>query len=133
MTLVINVISGGQIYPKVMEKHLNEELPFIASENILMDAVKRGGDRQALHEKIRQYSQQVAARVKLEGGDNDLAELLLADADFGLTPESLAALMDVKKFIGCAPEQTMEFIEGYVKPVLQKNSALLGEEAKIEL
>ncbi len=79
LTLLINVISGGTVYPKVMEKHLNEELPFIASENILMDAVSRGGDRQDLHEAIRQYSQIAAAHVKLEGRDNDLLDMLLND------------------------------------------------------
>lgn len=133
LTLVINIIYGGQIYPKVMEKHLNEELPFIASENILMDAVKRGGDRQALHEKIRQYSQQAAARVKLEGLDNNLTELLLSDEAFGLTSEGLAQLMDVRKFIGCAPEQTEEFIDAYVKPLLEANRYLLGTDSAIEL
>lgn len=89
LTLIINVVSGGVIYPKVMEKHLNEELPFIATENILMDAVSRGGDRQDLHEAIRQYSQKAAAHVKLEGKDNDLLDMLLEDKRFGLTKESL--------------------------------------------
>ncbi|MGM9522343.1 MAG: adenylosuccinate lyase [Oscillospiraceae bacterium] len=133
LTLLINVIKGGRIYPKVMEKHLNEELPFIASENIMMDAVNRGGDRQELHEAIRQYSQKAAARVKLEGGDNNLLELLLADARFGLTEESLKEVLDVRKFVGCAPEQTVEFIEAYAAPVIEENKDMLGLEAQVRV
>ena len=133
LTLVINVIKGGRIYPKVMEKHLNEELPFIASENIMMDAVNRGGDRQELHEAIRQYSQKAAARVKLEGGDNNLLELLLADGKFGLTEESLAEVLDVRKFVGCAPEQTEEFVRDYAAPIIDKNRDLLGLDAQVRV
>ena len=116
LTLIINVVSGGVIYPKVMEKHLNEELPFIATENILMDAVSRGGDRQDLHEAIRQYSQKAAAHVKLEGKDNDLLDMLLEDKRFGLTKESLKDILDVRRFVGCAPHQTEEFINKFAKP-----------------
>jgi adenylosuccinate lyase len=133
LTLIINVIKGGRIYPKVMEKHLNEELPFIASENIMMDAVNRGGDRQELHEAIRQYSQKAAARVKLEGGDNNLLELLLQDEKFGLTEESLREVLDIRKFVGCAPEQTVEFIEVYAKPVIEQNKELLGLDAQVRV
>lgn len=133
LTLVINVIKGGRIYPKVMEKHLNEELPFIASENILMDAVSRGGDRQELHEAIRQYSQKAAATVKLEGGDNDLLTSLLHDERFGLTEESLKEVLNVEKFIGCAPLQTEEFLENYARPVIEKYKDLLGAEEQIRV
>ena len=133
LTLTINVVSGGIIYPKVMEKHLNEELPFIATENILMDAVSRGGDRQDLHEAIRQYSQKAAAHVKLEGKDNDLLDMLLEDKRFGLTKESLKDILDVRRFIGCAPHQTEEFINKFAKPVIEKNKDLLGLRAEINV
>ncbi len=133
LTLIINVVSGGVIYPKVMEKHLNEELPFIATENILMDAVSRGGDRQDLHEAIRQYSQKAAAHVKLEGKDNDLLDMLLEDKRFGLTKESLKDILDVRRFVGCAPHQTEEFINKFAKPVIEKNKDLLGLHAEINV
>lgn len=133
LTLIINVVSGGVIYPKVMEKHLNEELPFIATENILMDAVSRGGDRQDLHEAIRQYSQKAAAHVKLEGKDNDLLDMLLEDERFGLTKESLKDILDVRRFVGCAPHQTEEFINKFAKPIIEKNKDLLGLRAEINV
>ena len=133
LTLTINVVSGGIIYPKVMEKHLNDELPFIATENILMDAVSRGGDRQDLHEAIRQYSQKAAAHVKLEGKDNDLLDMLLEDKRFGLTKENLKDILDVRRFIGCAPRQTEEFINKFAKPVIEKNKDLLGLRAEINV
>ena len=133
LTLLINVIRGGTVYPKVMEKHLNEELPFIASENILMDAVSRGGDRQDLHEAIRQYSQIAAAHVKLEGRDNDLLDMLLQDERFGLTKKSLKDILDFRTFIGCAPRQTEEFIEKYARPVIEENKDLLGLNAEINV
>ena len=133
LSLAINVISGGRVYPKVMEKHLREELPFIATENILMDAVSRGGDRQELHEVIRQYSQQAAVRVKAEGGENNLLSLLLADERFGLTEERLAEVLDVRKFVGCAPEQTEKFLENEVRPVLAANADLQAAEVEINV
>lgn len=133
LTLIINVVSGGVIYPKVMEKHLNEELPFIATENILMDAVSRGGDRQDLHEAIRRYSQKAAAHVKLEGKDNDLLDMLLEDKRFGLTKESLKDILDVRRFVGCAPHQTEEFINKFAKPIIEKNKDLLGLRAEINV
>ena len=133
LTLIINVVKNGRVYPKVMEKHLNEELPFMASENILMDAVARGGDRQELHEAIRQCSQIAAARVKLEGGDNNLLELLSKDGRFGLTEESLKEILDVRKFVGRAPEQTEEFLASVVAPILEENAALLGLDAQVRV
>ena len=116
-----------------MEKHLREELPFIATENILMDAVSRGGDRQELHEVIRQYSQQAAVRVKAEGGENNLLSLLLADERFGLTEERLAEVLDVRKFVGCAPEQTEKFLKNEVRPVLAANADLQAAEVEINV
>lgn len=133
LSLLINVISGAVIYPKVMEKHLREELPFIASENILMDAVNRGGDRQELHEAIRQYSQLAAKAVKIEGKDNNLLDYLLKDERFGLTKESLDEILDIRKFVGCAPEQTESFINKYAKPVIEQNKDILGFEPDIRV
>ena len=133
LTLIINVISGCTVYPKVMEKHLSEEMPFIATENILMDAVSRGGDRQELHEAIRQYSQIAAANVKLEGKDNNLLELLIADSRFGLTEEGIKKILDVRKFVGGSAEQTQRFLESYVKPILEINKNLIGVKADINV
>ena len=129
LTLVINVIRGGRIYPKVMEKHLAEEMPFMATENILMHAVTLGGDRQELHEAIRQHAQAAAVKVKLEGGENDLLDRLLADPAFHLTKEDLAKVLDVRKFVGLAPEQTDAFLDACARPVLAKYAADLGIEA----
>ncbi len=120
LTLCRNLISGGRVYPGVMRRHLNEEMPFMATENILMRAVELGGDRQKLHEKIREYSVETAARVKLEGGENDLLDKLKADPAFHLDDAVLAEILDVKQFIGCAPSQTRAFVEEEIRPVLEK-------------
>ena len=119
LTLCRNLISGGRVYPGVMRRNLNEEMPFMATENILMRAVELGGDRQKLHEKIREYSVETAARVKLEGGENDLLDKLKADPAFHLDDAALAEILDVKQFIGCAPSQTRAFVEEAVRPVLE--------------
>ena len=119
LTLCRNLISGGRVYPGVMRRHLNEDMPFMATENILMRAVELGGDRQKLHEKIREYSVETAARVKLEGGENDLLDKLKADPAFHLDDAALAEILDVKQFIGCAPSQTRAFVEEAVRPVLE--------------
>ncbi len=119
LTLCRNLISGGRVYPGVMRRHLNEEMPFMATENILMRAVELGGDRQKLHEKIREYSVETAARVKLEGGENDLLDKLKADPAFHLDDAALAEILDVKQFIGCAPSQTRAFVEEAVRPILE--------------
>lgn len=119
LTLCRNLISGGRVYPGVMRRHLNEEMPFMATENILMRAVELGGDRQKLHERIREYSVETAARVKLEGGENDLLDKLKADPAFHLDDAALAEILDVKQFIGCAPSQTRAFVEEAVRPVLE--------------
>lgn len=133
LTLIINVIRGGRIYPKVMEKHLNEEMPFMATENILMHAVTLGGDRQELHEAIRRHSQAAAAKVKLEGGENDLLERLVGDPLFRLTRADLDTVLDVRKFIGLAPEQTERFLAEYADPVIEKYAADLGIEAETKV
>ena len=129
LTLIINIIRGGRIYPKVMERHLREEMPFMATENILMHAVTLGGDRQELHEAIRQHSQAAAARVKLEGGENDLLQRLLGDPAFHLTESDLDKVLDLRKFVGLAPEQTDRFLADYADPILAKYVDELGVEA----
>ncbi len=131
LSLYINIITNGSVYPKMMERHLKEELPFIATENILMDCAKRGADRQDMHEAIRRYSVDVAKRIKLNGEDNNLLELMLADPRFMLTKEDLERILDVRKFVGRAPEQTAEFLRDKVRPVLEKESALLGVDVTI--
>ena len=131
LSLLINVISGGSVYPVMAKRHLDEELPFIATENILMDCARRGADRQDMHEAIREYSVAVAKRMKLEGKDNDLLDRLLADKRFMLTKEDLDRILNVRSFIGLAPEQTESFIENEVKPVLEKDKDLLGVDVRI--
>ncbi len=133
LTLMINIISSCRVYPNVMRRHLNEELPFIATENILMHAVSAGGDRQELHEAIRQYSVETASRIKLEGGDNDLLQKLRADARFHLDDAALEEILDIRKFIGLAPQQTENFVAQCVQPVLDENRALLGVEAQVNV
>ena len=119
LTLCANVVRGCKVYPRVMEKHLREELPFLATENILMRAVSLGEDRQKLHEVIRQYSVRAAESVKLRGEDGHLLDMLLADERFHLTPEALEELLDVRQFVGLAPEQTCAFLKTHVYPVLE--------------
>lgn len=131
LSLYINVISGGTVYPKVMEKHLREELPFMATENILMHGVKNGGDRQQLHEKIRQYSVEVAKNVKTYGRENNLLELILADESFGLREEDLEQLTEPMQFVGRAPQQTEEFLTAYVYPLLEANREDTNAEINI--
>lgn len=133
LTLTIDILRGGRLYPNVMKRHIDEELPFIASENILMRAVELGGDRQELHEAIRVYSRRAAERVKLEGKDNDLLESLLADERFHLDRETLADILDIRKFVGCAPEQTEIFLRECALPVLEANKDLLGEQVCVNV
>ncbi len=131
LELYLNVADGLVVYPKVIEKHLMAELPFMATENILMDAVKAGGDRQELHEKIRQYSMQAADRVKREGGENNLLELIAADPAFKTNQDALQTLLKPENYVGRAPQQVEEFLAAEVKPVLQKYAADLGRTAEI--
>ena len=120
LSLYLNVASGLVVYPKVIEKHLRAELPFMATENIMMDAVKRGGDRQELHERIRQHSMEAGRVVKMEGGDNDLLDRIAADPAFGVTREELEKHMNPADFVGCAPMQVENFLHEQVQPVLEK-------------
>ena len=133
LSLQINVISGGTPYPRVMEKHLAEELPFMATENILMYCVKHGGDRQELHEAIRTHSVAVTKEIKLHGSPNDLLDRILADERFHLTRAELDELLHVRNFIGCAPEQTDAFLAECVQPVLDANRELLGLDVDIRV
>ena len=132
LTLMINVISACRVYPNVMRRHLDEEMPFIATENILMHAVSLGGDRQELHEAIRQYSIETASRIKLEGGDNDLLDKLKADPRFRLDDAALAEILDIRKFIGIAPQQAKDFVAA-VRPILEENRDLLGVDAQVNV
>ena len=133
LNLYMNIISGGTIYPYVTRKHLNEELPFMATENIIMYCTRKGGDRQELHEAVREISVEVTKRIKLEGCDNDLLERILNDKRFDLTEHELNKIMDINNFVGLAPQQAEEFIENNIKPGLKKNSDFLGAEAQINV
>ena len=133
LDLCLNVVDGLVVYPKVIEKRLMSELPFMATENIMMDAVKAGGDRQELHERIRQHSMAAGRVVKEEGKDNDLLERIAADPAFGMTMDQLQAIMKPENFVGRAPEQTEEFVSEYVKPVLDENKDILGMKAEINV
>ncbi|MEA4922313.1 MAG: adenylosuccinate lyase [Eubacteriaceae bacterium] len=133
LELYLNITSGMVVYPKVIETRLMSELPFMATEIILMDAVKAGGDRQELHEKIRQHSMAAGKRVKEEGADNDLLERIAADPAFGMNMDQLQALMDPANFVGCAVQQTEEFLEEQIKPVLRANKDAIGMTAEINV
>lgn len=133
LELYINVVSGLVVYPKMIEKHLLAELPFMATENIMMEAVKRGGDRQELHEKIRVHSMAAGKVVKEEGGANDLLERIAGDEAFGITMEELSAMMHPKNFVGRAPQQTEEFVNEYIKPIIDANADELGLEVEINV
>ena len=119
LILAENVAKGIVVHSKIIERHINEELPFMATENILMEAVKKGGDRQILHEEIRELSHQAAHKVKEEGKDNDLLERILSSKKFALEKSDLDRILDLKKFIGRAPEQTEEFVNFEVKPLIE--------------
>ena len=133
LTLVMNVADGLVVYDKVIKKHLMSELPFMATENIMMDCVKKGGNRQELHERIRELSMEAGRHVKEEGRDNDLLELISSDETFGVTAEELKEGLDPSKYTGCAAHQTERFIKEAVEPVLKKYSGLLGEKGEVEL
>ncbi len=133
LDLCLNVVDGLVVYPKVIEKHMMAELPFIATENIMMDAVKAGGDRQELHERIRELSMEAGKTVKVEGKDNNLLELIAADPAFNLSLEDLQRSMDPKKYIGRAKEQTERFVNTVVQPILDSHKELLGVKAEINV
>lgn len=133
LELLMNVVDGIIVYPKVIEKHILSELPFLATENILMDAVKAGGDRQELHEKIRLLSMQAGRAVKEEGRENDLLERIAADPAFRLSLSELKKSLRPERYIGRAPEQVEEFLRDFVRPLLEENKESLGMKAEIKL
>lgn len=133
LDLCLNVVDGLVVYPKVIEKRLMSELPFMATENIMMDAVKAGGDRQELHEKIRTLSMEAGKNVKVEGKDNNLLDLIAADPAFNLTREELEKTMDPSKYVGRSKEQVEAFLANHIYPLLEENKDLLGMSAEINV
>ena len=133
LDLCMNVVDGLVVYPKVIEKHMLAELPFMATENIMMDAVKAGGDRQELHERIRELSMEAGKTVKVEGKDNNLLELIATDPAFNLTLEELQKSMDPAKYTGRAKEQTERFVSQVVQPILDSHKEMLGIKAEINV
>ena len=133
LDLCLNVVDGLVVYPKVIEKRLRAELPFMATENIMMDAVKAGGDRQELHEKIRTLSMEAGRNVKEKGLDNNLLELIAADPAFNMSLEDLQKTMDPAKYTGRAKEQVSAFLTKVVNPVLEAHKDVLGMKAEINV
>ena len=133
MDLCINVVDGLVVYPKVIEKRLMSELPFMATENIMMDAVKAGGDRQELHERIRELSMEAGRNVKEKGLDNNLLELIAADPAFNLSLEDLQKTMDPARYVGRAKEQVEAYLANVINPILKENEDVLGEKAEINV
>ena len=133
LDLVLNVVDGLVVYDKVIEKRLMAELPFMATENIMMDAVKAGGDRQELHEKIRQLSMEAGKNVKQEGKENNLLELIAADDEFPMTLPELQALMEPSRYTGRSASQVEEFIQEIVQPILDENQEILGMKSEINV
>ena len=133
LDLYMNVVDGLVVYEKVIEKHIMAELPFMATENIMMDAVKRGGDRQELHEKIRTLSMEAGRNVKERGLDNNLLELIAAEPSFGITLAELKKQMEPSKYTGRSKEQVEDFLKEVIRPILEENKAELGLEAEINV
>ena len=133
LNLYMNIAGNMVVYEKVITSHVNSELPFMATENILMEAVKRGGDRQELHETIRVHSMDAAKRVKEEGLNNDLIERIINDKSFLMSKEEILAVIDPIKFVGRAPSQVVDFIDEYVKPILGANKDAIGVETSINV
>ncbi len=133
LNLYANVADGLVVYEKVIEQRLRKELPFMATENIMMDAVKRGADRQVLHERIRVHSMEASRVVKAEGGENDLLQRIADDEAFGVTLDELVSIISPEKYVGRAPEQTEEFLQEIVRPVLEKYSNVATQNAEINV
>jgi adenylosuccinate lyase len=131
LNLMLNVCDGLVVYPKVIRARVMNELPFMATENILMDAVKRGGDRQELHERLRVHSQAAGRVVKEEGGPNDLLERIAEDPAFGVTLEQCRAILQPERFTGRSAEQVTEFLRDVVEPILAENKGVLGEKQEL--
>lgn len=133
LRIYLNIAGGMVVYPKVIEKHINAELPFMATENIMMAATRAGGDRQELHERIRQHSMAAGARVKMDGLENDLLERIADDPLFNLSRDDLSSMLNASDYIGRCPEQVSEFLENYVKPIIDKEKGLfdVSDELKV--
>jgi len=133
LDLCLNVVDGLVVYPKVIEKRLYSELPFMATENIMMDAVKKGGDRQELHEKIRELSMEAGMNVKVEGKENNLLELIADAPEFCMPLEDLLKTMEPSRYIGRSKEQVEAFLANVIKPIIEENADLLGVETEINV
>ena len=133
LDLYLNVVDGLVVYPKVIESRLRSELPFMATENIMMDAVKAGGDRQELHERIRELSMEAGRNVKEKGLDNNLLELIAADPAFNLTLEDLQKTMKPEKYVGRASEQVDAYLKNVIRPLLKRIKKYLGVKAEINV
>ena len=133
LNIYLNVASGLVVYPKVIAKRLEQELPFMATENIMMNAVTKGGDRQEIHENIRKHSIAAAHRIKVLGEDNDLIDRIVGDDSFGLTLEELEGILAAEKYVGRAPEQVSEFLDEWVNPLLKENKDLLTTETTLKV
>ena len=133
LDLCLNVVDGLVVYPKVIEKRLMSELPFMATENIMMDAVKKGGNRQELHERIRELSMEAGRNVKVEGKENNLLELIAADPAFKLSIEELQETMDPAKYVGRSKEQVETYLSNHIRPILEANKELLGLSVEINV
>ena len=133
LNLYLNIMENPSVYPKVIEKHLWAELPFMATENILMACVKKGGDRQELHEVIRKHSHAAGRMVKEEGGDNDLLDRLAGDTAIGMTRAEIDATLDMREFVGRAPEQVVEFVSTHVDPILDRHFDRMGATSDVRV
>lgn len=133
LNIMLNVTGGLVVYEKVIRRRVMNELPFMATENIMMRAVEKGGDRQELHERIRRHSVAAGKIIKEEGGENDLVDRIAADPIFMTTKEEIMATLEPERFIGRCPEQVDEFLNGFIRPLLEKNKELLGEKAELSV
>ena len=133
LNIMLNVTDGIVVYPKVVRSRLMAELPFMASENIMMQAVEKGGNRQELHERLRQHAIAAGKQVKEEGLPNDMVDRVAADPAFGLTKEEITAGLVPENFVGRAPQQVEEFLDEVIRPVLEENKDLLGVKAEINV
>jgi adenylosuccinate lyase len=133
LNICLNISEGMVVYDKVIKQRIEKELPFMATENIIMQGVKKGGDRQELHERIRVHSMEAGKMVKVEGKENDLIERIKSDPAFNLNEKDLENLLDASKYIGRAPEQVVELFENHIKPILEANADLLGEKGEVNV
>jgi len=133
LNIYLNVARGLVVYPKMIESRLKSELPFMATENIMMDSVKKGGDRQEIHEKIRKHSMEAAYNIKVLGKENDLMKRIAEDESFGLTEKELEEILKAEKYVGRAPEQVAEFLNEWVNPLLDDNKELLNIKAELKV